>query len=114
MINWRCRREDMPALVIIAILPLVLALPQLLGWLNANPLVTTGAVTTGAQSGVLPGVTYNDPNYGFTTLALGFRAAQDWLAGQVPWWNPFSGVGLPLAAEFQPAAFFPPTLLLLL
>lgn len=32
----------------------------------------------------------------------------------MPWWNPYSGVGLPLAGEYQPAAFFPLTFLLLL
>jgi hypothetical protein len=38
----------------------------------------------------------------------------DWLHGTVPWWNPFEGLGVPLAAEMQSAAFFPPTLLLAL
>ena len=57
---------------------------------------------------------YADPNNGFTTQALGYRAALDWLNGTVPWWNYFSGVGLPLAAEYQPAVFFPATLMLLL
>jgi hypothetical protein len=46
--------------------------------------------------------------------ALGRLAAMEWLHGSVPWWNPYSGVGMPLAAEFHPSAFFPATFLLLL
>ena len=50
----------------------------------------------------------------FPTQALGYRAAIDWTTGKIPWWNPYSGVGLPLAAEYQPCVFLPLTLLLLL
>ncbi len=31
----------------------------------------------------------------------------------MPWWNPYSGIGMPLAAEMQPAALFLPFILLL-
>ncbi|MGZ5035869.1 MAG: hypothetical protein ACXWG8_09570 [Usitatibacter sp.] len=64
--------------------------------------------------GIVRGAPYIDPNSGFQTQALGYRAALDWLAGIVPWWNPYSGVGLPLAGEYQPSAFLPLTFLLLL
>ena len=37
----------------------------------------------------------------------------DWLHGGVPWWNPYSGVGMPLAAEMQTSAFFFPFVFLL-
>ncbi|MHB1710023.1 MAG: hypothetical protein ACYCV7_01270, partial [Acidimicrobiales bacterium] len=40
-------------------------------------------------------------------------AALDWLHGHIPWWNPYEGIGSPLAGEMQSGAFFPPTLLLL-
>ena len=46
-------------------------------------------------------------------MTLGRLAAEDWLGGRLPWWNPYTGVGLPLAAEMQPAAFFLPFVLLL-
>jgi hypothetical protein len=64
--------------------------------------------------GFLPGWPHIDPNSGYGTQAVGGRAAMEWLKGTVPWWNPYSGVGLPLAAEYSPAAFFPLTFLLLL
>ncbi len=54
-----------------------------------------------------------DGNAGVTLEALGGLAARDWLHGRLPWWNPDSGVGLPLAGEAQNAAFFLPFVLLL-
>jgi hypothetical protein len=111
---WRPRAEDLGPLALIVLLPLLLAAPQLLGWFDADPVLAKAALTIGAEPRLLPGEPYNDFNYAWTTHALGYRAALDWIAGEVPWWNPFSGVGLPLAAEYQPAAFFPLTLLLLL
>ncbi len=66
------------------------------------------------MQGVLPGDAFIDGNAGVTTQALGVLAARDWLHGIVPWWNPYSGIGLPLAGEMQPAAFFLPFLFLLL
>jgi hypothetical protein len=37
-----------------------------------------------------------------------------WLHGHIPWWNPYEGLGAPLAGEMQAGAFFPPVLLLAL
>jgi hypothetical protein len=106
--------RDARAFALIVLLPILAALPQIAGWLDANPLLYTPAISLAGQPGVLHGYPTIDPNAGFQTQALGYRAASDWLAGMVPWWNPYSGVGLPLAGEYQPAAFFPLTLLLLL
>ena len=50
---------------------------------------------------------------GFTSEALGRLAAWDWLHGIVPWWNSYTGVGMPLAGELQPGVFFLPFTLLL-
>ena len=114
MTLWRAGREDLAPALLIALLPVFIAAPQLLGWLNSDPMLYVGGMTQDFQKGILRGVPTIDPNNGVTTQALGYRAALDWLQGSVPWWNPYSGVGLPLAAEYQPAAFFPLTLLLLL
>lgn len=111
---WRPGRDDRAPLALILLLPLAVAAPQLLGLLLADPALYVGSIATGMQPGVIPGVAFIDPNNGFTTQALGYRAALEWLQGTVPWWNYYSGVGLPLAAEYQPAAFFPLTFLLLL
>jgi hypothetical protein len=99
-----------PALIVL--LPLLVALPQIVGLLDPDPLLRSGFLTLHisraiTDGGFARGVPYLDPNDGYTTQALGRLAALDWLHGVVPWWNPYSGVGLPLAAEFQPAAFFP-------
>jgi len=52
-----------------------------------------------------------DPNVGFLTQALGHLAATDLLHGHLPWWNPFEGIGMPLAGEMQSGALSPLVLL---
>jgi hypothetical protein len=86
-------------------------LPVLLHLVTANPLVLNANLASPSQA-LLPGVPYADPNAGWTTQALGHLAALDWLHGHIPWWNPFEGVGSPLAGEMQSGAFFPLTILL--
>ena len=54
-----------------------------------------------------------DPDIGYITQPLGQLSANDWLHGVIPWWNPFTGVGTPLAAEMQTSSFFLPFVLLL-
>lgn len=63
--------------------------------------------------GVTLGGPWLDPNTSFTIQALGGLSAHDWLHGVVPWWNPYTGVGIPLAAEMQTISFFLPFVLLL-
>jgi len=121
MTLWRVGPEDLRPLLLIAILPLLVALPLLLGILDADPAMRDAGMTSTAR-GVsaiglrihLPGAPVIDNNAGLTRQALGYRAAFEILHGRMPWWNAYSGVGLPLAAEYQAAAFFPLTFLLLL
>jgi hypothetical protein len=80
---------------------------------TSNPLFIN-AYLTRLHYGWLPGVPYIDPNAGYTTQALGHVAALDWLHGHIPWWNPYEGIGAPLAGEMQSGAFFPLTLVLAL
>ena len=87
--------------------------PVLIGWLDPNPINLVGNLDIQGTPGPLPGYPFIDPNIGFTSQALGHRAMLDWFSGQVPWWNPYEGVGTPLAAGLQAGAFFPPTLLTL-
>jgi hypothetical protein len=111
---WKFGKDDIAPALCILLLALAVAAPQLLGGLTADPMIYVGDMARGVTPGILPGMPYIDPNNGFGTQALGVRAALDWLNGTIPWWNPYSGVGLPLGAEYSPAAFFPPILLLLL
>lgn len=62
--------------------------------------------------GILPGSVNIDPNYGWTSQALGHRAALDWLHGDLPLWNHYEGLGQPLVGEMQSGAFFLPFILL--
>lgn len=90
---------------------LIVNFPALVHLVDVNPLGPFGVTANHIAPGFLPGLTATDPNIGYTAQALGHRAALDWLHGQVPWWNPLEGIGSPLAAELQSAAFFPPVLL---
>jgi hypothetical protein len=87
-------------------------MPAILHLVTSNPL-HLDAYLRSPQNGLLPGLPYIDPNAGYTAQALGHLSAVDWLHGHVPWWNPFEGIGAPLAGEMQSGAFFPLTVLLL-
>lgn len=94
------------------IVPFIAHFPGLIGIVNSNPAILYSGTATELGKSILPGLAYADPNVGFTSQALGHLAAVDWLKGTVPWWNPYEGVGTPLAGEMQSAAFFPLVLLL--
>jgi hypothetical protein len=87
--------------------------PELTGWVTCGPLQRSGAYAAAPLTHVLPGSCVIDANDGITLLDLGGAAARQWLHGTLPWWNSDAGLGLPLAAEAQPAAFFLPFVLLL-
>ena len=101
----------LPALLLI-LLPVVLAWPVLFG-LSQDPMDLTSYLMLHGRPGWLPGLGNLDLNAGVTTQALGHLAAEQWLAGRVPWWNPYSGIGMPLAGEMQASALFLPFVLLL-
>ncbi|NDL62097.1 hypothetical protein [Acerihabitans arboris] len=111
---WKVKNEDMLPVFVIVLLLLLLSLPQLVGVFHADPALYISMAAENVTLHGNMGIPYIDPNSGITTQALGYLAASDWLHGIVPWWNPYSGIGLPLAGEYQPAAFFPLTMLLLL
>lgn len=110
----RIRRSEhvLPLASILAAV-MVANLGGLLHLVTTNPLVLNADLAS-AKSGWLPGLPYIDGNAGFTTQALGHLAILDWFHGHIPWWNPYEGVGSPLAGEMQSGAFFPPTILLVL
>ena len=94
--------------------PLVAHAPELLGWASSNPAFIVSGLGVLPGSSPLPALPgWIDPNAGFTVQALGGLAARDWLGGHAPWWNPYDGVGLPLAAEAQNGGMFLPFVLLL-
>ena len=100
-------------LVVLCIVPLLAHLPELLGWVNTYPLLFSSSLVLHPHSGILPGRPFIDGSVSPELLSLGHRAAEDWLHGMLPWWNPYAGAGLPLASQMQPAAFFLPFILLL-
>jgi hypothetical protein len=99
-------------LAIIALVILVVNLPTLVDLVSRNPLQLFAGIQTGPVHQALPGKSILDPNAGFITQAMGHLVATDWLHGHIPWWNPYEGLGSPLAGEMQAGAFFPPVFLL--
>ncbi|HEY2215471.1 MAG TPA: hypothetical protein VGH31_10470, partial [Acidimicrobiales bacterium] len=80
--------------------------------LDPNPINVISKIGTVTKPGYLVGQPALDPNTGFTAQSLGHLVALDWLHGHIGWWNPYEGLGTPLAGEMQSGVFFPPTLLL--
>lgn len=85
--------------------------PYLLGITKPNAL-GPGSGLAITEPGLVRGADTLDPTAGYITQALGHVAASDLLHGHLPLWNPYEGAGMPLLAEGQSAALFPPTLLL--
>ncbi|HLH03620.1 MAG TPA: hypothetical protein VKX25_12680 [Bryobacteraceae bacterium] len=104
--DWICAA----VLVIAAFVPYV---PAVVLGLTLDPIHYGGSLDTHQIRGHILGGPWLDPNTGFTVQALGKLSADDWLHGRVPWWNPYTGAGVPLAAEMQTLSFFLPFVLLL-
>ena len=98
--------------VLLVIAPILVSWPALVGF-SADPIYLTSGLLTGGRAGWLPGLLNLDLNVGVTTQALGHLAAEQWLRGEVPWWNSYSGIGMPLAGEMQASALLLPFVLLL-
>ncbi len=96
----------MPVVVIVAAV-FVANLPALIHLVATNPLDLQSHLDPLSQQGFLAGFPTIDPNNGITAQALGHLVSLDWLSGHIPWWNPYEGVGVPLAGEMASAAFFP-------
>jgi hypothetical protein len=86
-------------------------LPFWSGSFDPNPLHFRSGLTSSLTAGPLHGRPTIDPSNGFTSQAIGHRAALDLLHLHLPWWNPYEGTGMALLGETQAAALFPPTLL---
>ncbi|HTZ70152.1 MAG TPA: hypothetical protein VMB71_05820 [Acetobacteraceae bacterium] len=97
----------------VLVVTLISHLPEFSGWVTCNPIYSNYGLVAVSPLHLLGGGCSMDGNDGGTLQALGGRAAEMWLRGSLPWWNSLAGLGLPLAAEAQPAAFFLPFVLLL-
>jgi hypothetical protein len=100
-----------PSLVLV-VLPILIEFPALISWLDPNPDLWLTGLADHFKGGILPGTPgWIDPSAGLINQALGRLSADEWLHGRVPWWNPYNGVGMPLAAEMTPSSLFLPFIL---
>jgi hypothetical protein len=95
-------------------LPTLFLAPSLLGVIRTSGVYLYSGLAYGTSGRLLPGEPTIDPNYGFTSEALGIRASEDVFSGRLPLWNHYEGFGAPLLGEMQAAALFPPTWLQIL
>lgn len=102
------------AIALLCLAPALLALLVIVAPVTTDPVALFGGLQYELKPNWLGGFSTIDPNQGYTSYALGVRAALDVISGQAPLWNPYEGLGSPLLGEMQAAALFPPTLLLLL
>ena len=95
-------------------IPALVAVVIILAPITTDPVALFGGISYDIRPSWLPGQSTIDPNKGYTSYALGVRAALDLVGFRLPLWNPYEGLGSPLLGEMQAAALFPPTLFLLL
>jgi hypothetical protein len=95
------------ACIVIVIVVAAVNLWKLGAGLDADPVLHRSGLTTSQGGGMLPGEHTIDPNDGYTLQALARASAEQWLDGDVPYWNRFEGVGAPLAGEMQSMALHP-------
>lgn len=81
---------------------------------DENPINWLSGLAVVSHPGIIPGQNTIDPSVGWITQGLGHYAALSLLHGHIPWWNPYEGLGMPLAGEMGSAALFPATLLQIL
>ncbi len=110
----RNHAKDIGVIAILCALPFLAGIPVFLHTFYPDPMYQLLFLTNGGHAGITPGMYALDPEAGWLSESLGRLAATDWIHGIIPWWNPYQGVGLPLAADMQSSAFFPFTMLLLL
>jgi hypothetical protein len=101
-------------LILLLAAPVLVAVLCIFGPFTTDPALLFSGLATDLRPGWLPGFGTADPNMGITSDALGKRAVLEILSGTLPLWDHLEGLGAPLLGSMQPAALFPPTLLLLL
>jgi hypothetical protein len=110
MLLARLRRtssDGVRACVIIVLVVAAANLWKLVAGIDSDPVLHRAALTVSQSPGILPGEQTIDPNDGYTLQALARASANQWLDGDVPYWNRFEGVGSPLAGEMQAMSLHP-------
>jgi hypothetical protein len=115
--SWRKRLAGVnPTVYALALIVLAVMLGNALAWtgfVNLSPMTNLTDIVTSVCH-LTCGRAWIDPDVGTISQPVGHLAAMDLLHLHVPWWNPFEGLGTPLAGEMQSAALFPLVLLLAL
>ena len=100
------------AVWLLGLLPLCVVAIVVFGPYRTETKYIYGQLAYDRVGGHLPGYPTIDPNVSITSFALGVRATKDLLAGHLPLWNHYEGLGTPLLGEMNSAALFPFTWLI--
>jgi hypothetical protein len=108
----RCVRDHPETAAFLFFLAVVLIAnaPYVAGIVTSNPLALRSGLAVDLHAGLLSGQSKIDPNNGFVSQAVSYRAMVDLIHGHLPWWNSYEGLGAPLAAALEAGALFPFTL----
>jgi hypothetical protein len=106
------KKTDWLSIFLVCSLPILLNAAGLFEWRSTNPVYILSGLAFEYQPPILPGFPWIDPSIGSYSQSLGHLSAEEWLHGRVPWWNHFTGVGMPLAGEMCSESFFLPFVLL--
>ena len=114
--NFKINYRFFLPVFLLLLIPFLVELPLPVFGISTDPiwLWYRSGIVSGVGSGIMDGFYYLDSSVNSITQALGHLAAYNWVNGKIPWWNPYSGLGMPLAGEMQPGALFLPFILLLL
>lgn len=101
------RRALQLALASLVLLPLLANILPLLGVVQADQRLIYSGLQQHVIPGFLPGLPSVDNSGGAAYQPAAREALRQWLAGSVPWWDHYQGIGFPLAGELIAGAFSP-------
>lgn len=109
---WLASRRRSPSSLVWGAVVVVIVVVAANTWkfslgFDSDPILHRASLSSVEAGGLLPGEHTIDPNDGFTLQALALEAGDQWLDGDVPYWNHYEGVGAPLAGEMQSMALHP-------
>ena len=104
MFFWR---SDRLALIALVLVPILTHIPGFLDFFKTDPVLMLSGLGADVSGALFPGLPLIDPSIGFYHQSLGTLAIEDILRGTLPWWNPYEGIGVPLAGEMNASPFYP-------
>jgi hypothetical protein len=88
-------------------IPIIANALALFGVVDADAQILYSGLQHSVVPGFLVGLPYIDPSGAYVYEPQGREALRQWLAGEIPWWNHYESVGIPLAGSMISGVFSP-------